>query len=111
MAESNRLSLPVEIEGITADWLEAALSAYAPGVRVRSFEMVDFINTTCTKIRLRLDLDNNRADAPIPETVILKGGFEPHSRKMWGMHKSEALAYATLAPAAALSSSGRWAYH
>jgi hypothetical protein len=98
MAESNRLSLPVEIDGITAEWLEAALSGYAPGVRVRGFEMVDFINTTCTKIRLRLDLDNNRADAPIPETVILKGGFEPHSRKMWGMHKNEALSYATLMP-------------
>ena len=98
MAESNVMALPVEIEGITAGWLEAALSGYAPGVRVKNFAMVDFINTTCTKIRLQLDLDNNRSDAPIPRTVILKGGFEPHSRKMWGMHKNEALSYATLMP-------------
>ena len=98
MADTNSFALPTEIEGITADWLEAALSAYAPGVRVRGFEMVDFINTTCTKIRIRLDLDNNRADAPIGQTVILKGGFEPHSRKMSGMHRNETLSYATLMP-------------
>lgn len=98
MAETNTFSLPLEIEGVTAEWLEAALSGYAPGVRVRGFEMVDFIRTTCTKIRLRLDLDNNPPDRPIPETVILKGGFEPHSRDMWGMHHQEAMSYATLMP-------------
>jgi hypothetical protein len=98
MANTNTFALPTEIEGITGDWLEAALSGYAPGVRVRGFEMVDFINTTCTKIRLKLDLQNNREDAPIPQTVILKGGFEPHSRKMAGMHMNESLSYATLMP-------------
>src|SRR5579864_5402109 len=98
MAETNTFALPVELEGITKDWLSAALSGYAPGIRVQNFEMVDFINTACTKIRLRLDLENNRTDAPIPETVILKGGFEPHSRKMWGMHMNEALSYGTLMP-------------
>lgn len=98
MADTNLFSLPTEIEGITAEWLEAALSGYAPGVRVRGFEMVDFINTTCTKIRLKLDLEGNPPDAPIPETVILKGGFEPHSRKMAVMHMNEALSYSTLMP-------------
>lgn len=102
MAETNTFDLPVEIEGITRDWLEAALSGYAPGVRVRNFKMVDFIRTTCTKIRLKLDLGNNPPDTPIPETVILKGGFEPHSRKMWGMHQNEALSYGTLMPALGL---------
>ncbi|MFT4027013.1 MAG: hypothetical protein QM676_09455 [Novosphingobium sp.] len=92
----NKLALPTETSGITADWLEQALSGYAPGVRVRDFEFLDTINTTCTKIRIRLDLENNRTDGPIPETVILKGGFEPHSRKMWGMHKHEALSYSTI---------------
>jgi hypothetical protein len=98
MADTNTFALPTEIDGITAEWLEAALSGYAPGLRVRGFEMVDFIRTTCTKIRIRLDLENNPPDAPIPETVILKGGFEPHSRKMSGMHMTEALSYKTLMP-------------
>lgn len=98
MANGNNFTLPLEIEGITREWLEAALSGYAPGVRVRSFETVDMIRTTCTKIRLRLELENNREDAPIPETVILKGGFEPHSRAMSFMHHREAMSYATLLP-------------
>lgn len=98
MADSNALTLPLEIEGITRDWLEGALSGYAPGVRVRGVETVDMIRTTCTKIRLKLDLENNREDAPIPETVILKGGFEPHSRAMSFMHHREAKSYATLLP-------------
>jgi hypothetical protein len=51
MAETNVMSLPVELEGITAPWLEAALSGYAPGVRVKRFEMVGFINTTCPSRR------------------------------------------------------------
>ncbi|MCB2060483.1 MAG: phosphotransferase [Novosphingobium sp.] len=99
MTETNLFSLPVEIDGITRDWLETALSGYAPGVRVRDFEMVDFIRTTCTKIRLRLDLENNPPDAPIPNTVMLKGGFEPHSRAMAHMHMTETMSYATLMPA------------
>lgn len=98
MATKNKLSLPVELDGITPEWLEAALSGSAPGIRVRSFEMVDFMRTTCTKIRLKLELENNPPETPIPQSVILKGGFEPHSRKMWGMHKNEALSYATLMP-------------
>jgi hypothetical protein len=57
MADSNALTLPLEIEGITRDWLEGALSGYAPGVRVRGVETVDMIRTTCTKIRLKLDLE------------------------------------------------------
>ena len=102
MAKTNTLSPPVEIDGITNEWLEAALSTYAPGVRVHGFEMLDMIRTTCNKIRLRLDLENNRVDAPIPETVILKGGFEPHSRPMAHMHLSETMPYATLMPAVGL---------
>jgi hypothetical protein len=98
MANTNSFALPNKIDGITAEWLEAALSGYAPGVRVRGFEMVDFINNTCTKIRIKLDLENNPIDAPVPETVILKGGFEPHSRKMWTMHQNEAQSYSTLMP-------------
>jgi len=102
MLKTNTISLPVEIEGISASWLESALSGYAPGVRVRGFEITDMIRTTCTKLRLRLDLENNRQDAPIPETVILKGGFEPHSRPMAHMHLSETMSYATLVPAIGL---------
>jgi hypothetical protein len=92
MASGNRL--PVTIEGITRDWLEAALRTRAPEARLNRFEIVDINHGTCTKIRLALDVE----DADIPGRVILKGGFEPHSRAMPYMHKQEYHAYADVAP-------------
>lgn len=98
MAEASALPLPTELEGITGKWLEQALSHYAPGLRLRDFAIVDAIHTTCTKLRLRLDADGDPQGRALPETVILKGGFEPHSRSMGHMHKKEVLSYATLMP-------------
>src|SRR5262249_10920761 len=94
MADPNHPPLPVEIDEIDKEWLTYALQTRAPEVIVRDFEMVDMMRSTCTKIRLRLDLANNPADHPIPQPVILKGGFEPHSRDMHEMHEKEVRAYA-----------------
>lgn len=96
MAERASRPLPVEIEEIDKAWLTTALRTRRPQVEVRGFEIVDMIRGTCTKIRLRLDLANNPADDPIPETVILKGGFEPHSRDMHYILEKEARAYAEI---------------
>lgn len=94
MASDNTLSLPVTVEAITRDWLEAALRTRAPGARLNRFEIVDIDHGTCTKIRLALDVEG----ADIPQRVILKGGFEPHSRAMPYMHAQEVHAYADVAP-------------
>lgn len=77
--------LPVTLEEITPTWLTAAL-----GTPVRHVEVADVIRGTCTKIRLRLDADG------IPETVILKGGFEGHSRQLTFVLMTEALGYRDL---------------
>ncbi|MBU6268479.1 MAG: hypothetical protein KGN34_13120 [Sphingomonadales bacterium] len=90
----NAMPLPTELSGITREWLEAALRQRAPGVVLHGFEIVDVNHGTCTKVRLRLDL----AGAAIPELVILKGGFEPHSRAMPYMHQEEVHGYADVAP-------------
>jgi hypothetical protein len=90
--------LPVEIQNITSDWLTAALQGYAPGIEVRRVDIVDMMRSTCTKIRLKLELANNPAERPIPDILILKGGFEPHSRQMDYMHEKEANAYGKLLP-------------
>lgn len=90
--------LPDRLEGITRDWLEAALRAWSPGVTLRGVETLDVIHGTCTKVRLALDLDEAGRAAGIPERVILKGGFEPHSRNMDYMHAEEVHAYADVAP-------------
>lgn len=81
--------LPTEIGNITTAWLSAAMALPLTGSRV-----VDVMHGTCTKVRLALESDN----PAVPATVILKGGFEPHSRLMDYMHANEVYAYADVAP-------------
>lgn len=89
MATPDYFPLPVTTEAITAEWLSTALRQKAPGVTCNKVEIVDFIRGTSTKIRLRLDMDDAGKKAGIPELVILKGGFEPHSRGLCYMHERE----------------------
>jgi len=95
--------LPVSIEEIDCDWLTRALRIKVPGVTVRNFEIVDMIRGTCTKIRLRLDMDEAGRQAGIPETVFLKGGFESHSRDLVFLLMSESLGYRDLLPNSGLN--------
>jgi Phosphotransferase enzyme family len=92
--------LPTSVEEITPAWLSAAVRQRAPEATVRGFEIVDFIHSTCTKIRLRLDMDEAGKRAGIPELVILKGGFEEHSRNvgMANMHEREVRGYRDVFP-------------
>jgi hypothetical protein len=96
------LPLPVATDDITADWLTAALRTRAPGVTVRRAETVDIKHGTCTKVRLRLEMDEAGQRAGIPRTIIVKGGFEPHSRDYYEMHAREARAYRDVFPAVEL---------
>ena len=100
MPTTSPFPLPVSIEEITPDWLTAALRTRAPEVTVRGLEVVDVNHSTTTKIRLRLDLDEAGRRAGIPELVILKGGFEPHSRnpEITNMHEKEVRGYRDVFP-------------
>jgi hypothetical protein len=96
--------LPLTIDEINREWLTAALSVHAPGLRVNDFEIVDIIHGTATKIRIRLELDDAGRQAGIPPTVILKGGFEPHSRQMAPTYESEGRGYRDVWPVLGLNS-------
>lgn len=85
--------LPVTLEEITPEWFTAALRQRAPGVTVTGCELVDFIHGTSSKIRFALERDEAARQAGIPERVILKGGFEPHSRSLHYMHEREVRGY------------------
>jgi hypothetical protein len=98
MASDNPYPLPTSIAGITPAWLDAALKAWNPAVAVKDAEVLDVNHGTCTKIRIRLEVEEAGRAAGIPERVILKGGFEPHSRMMDYMHHQEVHAYADVAP-------------
>src|SRR5918997_332543 len=93
---SSPFPLPLTLEEITPAWLTAALCEKAPGVTVRGVGFADMIRGTCTKIRLRLDLDEAARSAGIPDTLFLKGGFEEHSRKLVFLSKTESLGYRDL---------------
>jgi len=90
--------LPIHLEEISCDWLTAALRTKNPGVTVRAFEILDVVRSTCTKIRLKLDLDDAARRAGIPERVILKGGFEAHARELAQMHRREVRGYRDVFP-------------
>jgi hypothetical protein len=92
--------LPTTFEELDADWLTAALRVKRPAVTVSRAEVVDMIRGTCTLVRMRLATDA----ADVPETVILKGGFETHSRDWSRMHMKEALAYRDVLPVLGLNS-------
>jgi hypothetical protein len=90
--------LPITLEEITPAWLSRALRGYAADVEVHGCEVTDIKRNTCTKIWIKLDLNEAGQRARVPHTVVLKGGFEPHSRKMHYMHQCEVRAYRDLYP-------------
>ena len=90
--------LPLRIEDIDADWLTRALRTRVQGAVCQAVEVVDVIRGTCTKIRLRLTLDEATRAAGVPEMVILKGGFEAHSRSMALVHDAEVRGYRDVYP-------------
>jgi hypothetical protein len=98
MASDNTFPLPTRIEDLTTEWFRTALRVKYPEVTLRNARLLDINHGTCTKIRFALDLDAASKAAGIPERVILKGGFEPHSRMMAYMHGQEVHAYADVAP-------------
>jgi len=98
MTSGNAIALPIDLARLTTEWLTQALRTRAPGVSLRHSEIVDINHGTCTKVRIALEPDEAGRAAGIPERVILKGGFEPHSRLMHYMHGEEVHAYADVAP-------------
>src|SRR5688572_14330170 len=90
--------LPMSIEEIDRDWLTAALRVKAPGVEVRDAQIEVVRRGTCTLLRVQLDMDQAGRRAGIPDAVILKGGFEPHSRDMAQMHEREVQGYRDVFP-------------
>ena len=90
--------LPGSVEEVDAEFLSAALSTYAPGTEVRSFEIVDVIHGLTTLLRLRLDLNETGRKAGIGPTVMLKAGFEPHSPQFISTYAMEVTAHRDVWP-------------
>ena len=96
--------LPTDLGHITRDWLTAALRTRVPEAAVRDFEVVNVIHATTTKVRLKVELNEAAKRAGIPDLLILKGGFEPHSRLLCQMHEREVRGYRDVIPVLTLPS-------
>lgn len=99
MRRQTTTALPTRPEDIDRDWLASAL-----GVEVKGVEVVDIMHGASTKLRLRIDAD----DPSIPPTLILKGGFEPHSSTLGHMYAIEARFYRDVARALPIRCPRSW---
>jgi hypothetical protein len=100
--------LPMSLDEVDAAWMTQALRTRFQDATVRNVEVVNVINGTNTKIRLRLDLDEAAKAAGVPELMILKTGFEPHSRQMQYNLRHEVPFYNDVAPSLGLPSPKCW---
>ena len=98
MSKQDYFPLPLRVDEITTQWLTAALRQRAPDVSVVSHRVIDVINTTTTKVRVQLELDDAGKRAGIPELIIIKGGFQAHSRELEKMHLREVRGYRDVFP-------------
>lgn len=99
MSKSNAsiYPLPLTPEEISAEWLSAAM-----GYSVESAEVTDVILGTSTKIRVRVNGEG------LPETLIVKGGFEAHSPMMKEMYANEIAFYSLIAIALPIHAPKCW---
>ena len=92
------MKLPLTPEEISPAWLTEALTLRYPDVRVRTVEIADIISGTSTKVRIRVDYAEGGAHDTLPPTMIVKGGFEPHSPWMAEMYRTEVRFYREVRP-------------
>jgi len=69
VATPDRIAIPTDVAGLTAEWFDAALEEKIVGARV-----LDVIHGTATKVKV--DLDFQTDDGIDTRTVWLKTGFE-----------------------------------
>jgi len=91
--------LPLTPDGVTAEWLSAALRTRYPGVTVTAADRLEVIEGTATKLLVALRYDGD-ADG-LPERMWIKGGFGEHREFTGnlGVYRSEVLFFTDIAPA------------
>src|SRR5579871_3491562 len=96
------MRIPETLEELDEDWFCTALESSHPALRIQAAEIVDVIQGTCTKVRVALRYAPGTSD-DWPATMILKGGFAPHSPAFLDMHETEMRFYRDVAPHISLS--------
>ena len=77
--------LPMDLAGLTPQWLTAALSHRYPGVHVTSVDVDGIIVGTASKARLRIQYAPGKG-CSLPESMYVKGGFHgPEQLQLGGV--------------------------
>jgi hypothetical protein len=92
------MRLPLKTEQVTSAWLSEALQVRHPGAQVTDSRIEAVICGTSTKIRVRCAYNRAGREAALPDTLIVKGGFESHSPSMQAMYANEARFYSDVQP-------------
>lgn len=95
---ADALPLPTRVEQIDAGWMTRALAITSPGLVVETCRIIDVIPGTSTKIRVALDYAPGASSAEMPRSLIVKGGFDTHSRNLGPMYLNEIRFYRDVAP-------------
>jgi hypothetical protein len=83
------MRLPLTMQEISPQWLTDALRQRHPTWHVESVEIIEVMEGTSTKIRVRPRFGAYGGPEAMPDTLIVKGGFEAHSPAMQPMYLNE----------------------
>ncbi|MCK9540818.1 MAG: ecdysteroid 22-kinase family protein [Novosphingobium sp.] len=98
MATPVTIPLPRSPDGLTAEWLTAALQERYPGVEVTALRHGRTVGGTGTKIQLLPEYNAAGCAAGLPAALYAKGGFEWHEVAFANSYIAEAIFYADWAP-------------
>ena len=90
----SKVSIPLTLEDINLDWIRGALQPKFPDAEITAIEVQDLIRGASTKVRVALQANSGQ----LPASVIVKGGFEEHSKDMCYGQRMEMRAYRDVLP-------------
>lgn len=91
-------ALPLAVDEVDAAWLSRAFGRSHPGIMVSEAHVTEVMPGASTKIWMTIAYDPAGEQAGLPQSIVLKGGFEAHSRSMAYMHENEARYYDEIQP-------------
>src|ERR1700732_1220083 len=83
------VDLPLSVEEIDEHWLTRALAVRHPDVEVTSLEVGPVMWGALTKVWVTPRYNEQGKKQGLPPSLVIKGGFDEHSRSMAYMYDNE----------------------
>lgn len=79
---ADAVSLPLQLDDVTREWVGHALAVRHPGVEVTRLNVGEVLWGSATKVWLQLAYNDAGRQAGLPPTMLLKTGFDPKMRQL-----------------------------